>query len=159
VVDQDVSSDFRHRFLQLAIDTPSIGNVATTQHSSYLARIAARGEDSLSIAESTTAILARNDQWTAEQAVSEPYEAGWAREVIVFVRALGDPSGTSGEASIEISPDGIHWIAEGTRFPLPQERDAITFTRVGNFGAWVRVRGHLPAGSESRVLVSLHCKA
>ena len=40
------------------------------------------------LAHSTTAIVARNDVWRGEGAASEPYECGWAREAIVWVRAM-----------------------------------------------------------------------
>ena len=47
------------------------------------------------LAESTTAVLVRGDAWQGAFA-SEPYEAGWAREAVIFVRLLklqGDPGG------------------------------------------------------------------
>ena len=37
-----------------------------------------------------TAVVARNETWTGKSA-SEPYECGWAREAIVFLRALDAP--------------------------------------------------------------------
>ena len=56
--------------------------------------------------ENLTAVVARNESWTAESA-TEPYEAGWAREAIVFVRALKAPKGPLPTARIEISADGM----------------------------------------------------
>ena len=64
--------------------------------------------------ENLTAIVARNETWTG-LAATEPYEAGWAREAIVFVRALKAPKGPLPTARIEISADGMHWVAEGSR--------------------------------------------
>jgi hypothetical protein len=110
------------------------------------------------IRESQTAVVARNETWSG--AVStEPYEAGWAVEAVVFVRALADGSGGTGTARIEISPDGIRWVPEGTTFPLPTRRDEVTFARVSHFGNWLRVASDLPVGAELTVLVTFHLKA
>ncbi len=105
-----------------------------------------------------TAVVARNETWTGA-AATEPYEAGWAREAVVFVRALKPPKGASPEARIEISADGIRWVADGTRFPMPDREDAVTFARVAHFGNWLRVATDLPDGGEATVLVTLHLKA
>ena len=71
--------------------------------------------------ENITAIVARNERWSGE-AASEPYEAGWAREAIIFVRALKEPEGPAAAARVEISPDGMHWVPEGTEGPMPARR-------------------------------------
>ncbi|MBS9721234.1 hypothetical protein JYU29_11100 [Tianweitania sp. BSSL-BM11] len=108
--------------------------------------------------ENITAIVTRNETWTGTTA-SEPFEAGWAKEAVFFVRALKEPSGTPGKGSVEISPDGIHWIAEGTEFTLPAARDAIAVARITHFGNWLRVRAQLDDGAHCTVLVTLHLKA
>jgi hypothetical protein len=108
--------------------------------------------------ENLTAIVARNETWTGESA-TEPYEAGWAKEAIVFVRALKPPRGALPQARIEISADGMHWAPEGSVFELPGAKDAVTFQRVAHFGNFLRVAVSLPAGAEIVVLVSLHLKA
>ena len=110
--------------------------------------------------ESTTAIIARNVTWRGA-AATEPYEAGWAREAVVFVRSLKpSPASQDGiQARIEISPDGMRWVAEGTEFPLPAAQDAVTFARISHFGNWLRVAADLPEGAELTVLVALHLKA
>jgi hypothetical protein len=107
--------------------------------------------------ESTTAVITRNETWRG-LAASEPYEAGWAREAIVFIRTLKPPVGTPGSARIEISPDGMHWAHEGTSLPLPREADVVTFARVRHFGNWLRVAADLPEGAEVVVLVTVHLK-
>jgi uncharacterized iron-regulated membrane protein len=107
--------------------------------------------------ESTTAILARNVTWTGT-AATEPYEAGWASEAIVFVRALKPPAGPPGTARVEISADGMHWAAEGTTLPLPTTLDQVTFARVRHFGNWLRVVADLPESASLTVLVTLHAK-
>ena len=109
------------------------------------------------LAHSTTAIVARNDLWRGEGA-SEPYECGWAREAIVWVRAMaveGDLRGV--HARIQISPDGMRWIDEGTTFPLPTEQDGVTFARLSHFGNWLRIAADIPDG-EITVLVTFHLK-
>ena len=68
--------------------------------------------------ESQTAVVARNERWAGSVA-TEPYEAGWAGEAVLFVRALKDAEGAPGVARVEISPDGMRWVAEGSVFPLP----------------------------------------
>jgi len=108
--------------------------------------------------ENLTAVVARNESWTGESA-TEPYEAGWAREAIVFVRALKEPTGPLPKARIEISADGMHWCAEGSEFALPATKDAVSFQRVTHFGNFLRVAASLPAGGEITVLVTLHLKA
>jgi hypothetical protein len=108
--------------------------------------------------ENLTAVVARNESWTGESA-TEPYEAGWAKEAIVFVRALKAPKGALPQARIEISADGMHWAPEGSVFDLPSVKDAVTFQRVAHFGNFLRVVASLPEGAEITVLVTLHLKA
>jgi hypothetical protein len=108
--------------------------------------------------ESQAAVVARNEKWAGSVA-TEPYEAGWAGEAIFFVRALHDAKGAPTEARVELSPDGMHWVAEGTTFALPRKAGEVTFARVGHFGTWLRVAADLPAGAELTVLVTVHAKA
>jgi len=107
--------------------------------------------------ENFTAILARNEDWTGT-AATEPYEAGWAREAVLFLRALKAPRGAQPEAVVEMSPDGMHWVAEGTRMAMPTEKDGIAVARVAHFGNWLRVRADFGEGCGSTVLVTLHLK-
>lgn len=107
---------------------------------------------------SASAIVARNETW-ADGSASEPYEAGWAGEAIIFIRALAPPQGAAGVGVVEISPDGMRWVEEGARFPMPSREDAVTFARVSHFGTWLRVRAEMPSGSACRVLVTLHLKS
>ena len=107
--------------------------------------------------ESQSAVIARNETWVG-RAVTEPYEAGWAREAVIFVRAL-KAVGAGGTAHVELSPDGMNWVAEGTCFPLPASTDEVTFARVSEFGNWLRLRAHVPEQSSVTVLVTIHVKA
>jgi len=109
------------------------------------------------INESTSAVVERNATWRGA-AATEPYEAGWAREAAIFVRALKPAIGEPGQARVEISPDGIRWVAEGTTFPLPRTIDEVTFARVSQFGAWLRIAADLGA-AEVTVLVTIQLKA
>lgn len=108
--------------------------------------------------ESITSIVARNETWTGK-AASEPHEAGWAREAVIFVRALKDPKGSQPMARVEISPDGMRWIAEGAEAAMPSVRDGIAVMRVAHFGNWLRVAADFDDGCESTVLVTIHLKA
>ncbi|MEZ2405424.1 hypothetical protein AB6806_01210 [Bosea sp. RCC_152_1] len=108
--------------------------------------------------ENLTAVVARNESWTGASA-TEPYEAGWAKEAIVFVRALKAPVGPLPKARVEISADGMHWCPEGSEFDLPAAKDAVTFQRLAHFGNFLRIAATLPKGAEITVLVTFHLKA
>lgn len=108
--------------------------------------------------ENITAIVARNELWSGE-AASEPYEAGWASEAVIFIRALKDPKGPQPQVRAEISPDGMRWLPEGTAVAMPTARDGISVLRVRHFGNWLRVAASFAGGSESTVLVTMHLKA
>lgn len=110
--------------------------------------------------ESLTAIVERNITWRGKFS-TEPQECAWATEAIFFVRALGMKGANesdSARASVQISPDGIHWCNEGTILPLPTEADPITFCRVRQFGGYLRLAGQLPIGCALTVIVYLALK-
>lgn len=108
--------------------------------------------------ENHTAILTRNETWTGS-AASEPYEAGWAREAVIFVRALKTAVGPAAHGQIEISPDGMHWVAEGTVFDFPAGENEVISARVHHFGNWLRVRADLENDAEATILITVHLKA
>lgn len=108
--------------------------------------------------ETITAIVARNERWTGK-AASEPYEAGWAREAVIFLRALKPPQGPQPRLRVEMSPDGMRWLPEGSETDMPTAQDGIAMLRVKHFGNWLRVAADFAEGSESTVLVSIHLKA
>ena len=134
--------------------------------------------------ENHTAVVARNERW-AGFAATEPHEAGWATEAVIFVRALaivratGPASGATGAAAadasgtpvttdpedtwlpgarVQISADGMRWMDEGTSFALPHTTEADTCARVTCFGNWLRVVAELPPGVAMKVLVTVHLK-
>lgn len=107
--------------------------------------------------ESVTAVVARGERWTGD-AATEPYEAGWAREALVFVRALEAGDGEPVEAEVQLSPDGMHWVAEGTRIALPRTVGEVGFVRVSRFGNWLRLAAKLPHGASRTLLVTMHLK-
>jgi len=107
--------------------------------------------------ESYTAVIARNDDWAGEWA-SEPYETAWANEAIFFVRVLkfsGEARSVS--ARVQISPDGMHWVDEGSRLEIPV-REGTTALKVAHFGGWLRLTGRTPDGSNLRVMAYLALK-
>ncbi|MEO9338377.1 hypothetical protein ABFT80_13125 [Mesorhizobium sp. SB112] len=108
--------------------------------------------------ENITAVITRNERWS-DEAASEPYEAGWAREAVFFIRALKTPIGLPSKGWVEVSPDGMHWIREGTEFNMPAELNEIAVARVRHFGNWLRVATRFADGAECTVLVTLHLKA
>jgi hypothetical protein len=110
------------------------------------------------IRESQSAVVVRNELWQGTF-TTEPYEAGWAQEAVIFVTALRDAAGAAGTAHVEISPDGMRWAREGTSFALPVRKDAVAFARLGHFGNWLRLAVDMPEGSELTALVTIHGKA
>jgi hypothetical protein len=108
--------------------------------------------------ENITVVVGRNERWSGA-AATEPFEAGWAREAVIFVRALKAPKGEQPMARVEISPDGMRWVAEGTEAPMPSLKDGITSLRVKHFGNWLRVAADYPPDSECTILVTVHLKA
>lgn len=109
--------------------------------------------------ESHTAVVARNEVWEGS-AASEPYEAGWAREAIVWWRILAiEGRRRKVEARVQISPDGMRWVDEGTRIALVAEADALAFARVAHFGNFLRLAADLPKGLKAKTMVTITLKA
>jgi len=108
--------------------------------------------------ENITLVVGRNECWSGRSA-TEPFEAGWAREAMIFVRALKAPRGEPPMARVEISPDGMRWVAEGTEVLMPSRENAIAVLRVKHFGNWLRVAADYPPDAECTVLVTVHLKA
>lgn len=107
--------------------------------------------------ENITAILARNETWEG-QAASEPYEAGWAREAVVFIRSLGPPKGAMPPVRVQISPDGMNWVDEGTTLGIP-DVGKVSVAKISHFGNWLRLAADLESGTSAKILATLHLKA
>lgn len=86
---------------------------------------------------------------------TEPHEVGWASEAMFFVR-LESVSGldASVRARVQISPDGIAWVDEGTTFPIIGDIGTY-FVRVLRFGGWLRLLADID-GIDSKVTVTIH---
>jgi hypothetical protein len=59
---------------------------------------------------------------------------------------------------VQISPDGMRWVDEGTTIPVPDGPEQVTFVRVAQFADWLRVAIDLPKGAKIQPLVTLHLK-
>lgn len=68
---------------------------------------------------------------------SHPYEAAWALEAIFFVAVENTPH-PSIEATVEISPDGLHWTCKGETIIIGPE-DELVAIPTDHFGHWLRV--------------------
>lgn len=105
---------------------------------------------------SYTAVLERGEPLQGDFA-TEPYEAGWASEALVFLRILEAPPGASLKARVQVSPDGLHWVDEGTIVPALEV--GLTFVRVREFGNWLRIAGTTaPSEDQVRALIYLSLK-
>ncbi len=113
----------------------------------------------MKLRESHTAILSLGEDWNGKVA-TEPYEAAWASEALFFLRSLGVEGAVNGaRAAVQISPDGVHWVDEGTTLALPGQAGELTFCRVLHFGTYLRLRAELPAGAVCRLVATLSLKA
>jgi hypothetical protein len=73
---------------------------------------------------------------------THPFEAGWANEAIFFVTTeSGTLPTTQVDLRVQISPDGIRWLDEGTVMTLTG--NAHEFIRVRHFGGFLRLSGTL----------------
>lgn len=110
------------------------------------------------VLQSYTAVVERAQPLVGEFA-TEPYEAGWAREALIFIRIREDTDGApTVRARVQISPDGLHWVDEGTEFPVI-EQPGLHCVRVREFGNWLRIAGRVdPPGTEAKALVYITLK-
>lgn len=107
--------------------------------------------------ESHTAIVVRNEVFAGDCA-SEPYEAAWAKEAIIWVRALAIKGKPAGVFKVQISPDGMRWVDEGAKIKIPTKTETVEWVRVRHFGNWLRIVGKLPRGVEIKPLVTITLK-
>lgn len=99
----------------------------------------------MSMRDAYTAILVQGENWS-DYCESEPYEAPWASEALVFLRLLDGTTTPGGiVARVQISPDGIHWADEGSTVEIPKGAE-VTFVKVREFGHYLRLVVDLPKG-------------
>lgn len=109
----------------------------------------------MSLRPSATAVVERNVEWSGAFA-SEPWEAAWAREAIFFLRRLDGAAESEVQARVQLSPDGIHWVDEGSRLHLRAGAE-LALVRVREFGGWLRLAGDV-TGEPLRVILYLSLK-
>ena len=106
---------------------------------------------------SHTAVLERGRLLSGPFA-TEPYETAWASEAIFFVRTLEATGGSPIQASVQISPDGMHWCDEGTAITLSEAPDGVVAAKLTNFGGWLRLAGETPADASATVIIYVALK-
>jgi len=95
-----------------------------------------------------TSVLERRKEF-AGSVETPPFEGGWAGEAIFFVRVEQISEATVVDLRVQISPDGIHWVDEGSVLnSLSREGDR--FVRVSHFGGWLRLAGNVSTRDGSR---------
>jgi hypothetical protein len=95
-----------------------------------------------------TSVVVRRQVLTSDFQ-TPPYESAWAQEAVYFIR-LENVRGqdTCLNAAVQISPDGLHWVDEGTAF-APMTADGLYFVRVRHFGGWLRLNCTLSGADPS----------
>ena len=110
----------------------------------------------MSLRRSATAVIERDTLWE-EEVATEPWEVGWATEAIFFIRVLERDTPTAGASlRVQVSPDGMHWVDEGTT--LTDDGEQLMWRRVSHFGGWLRLVGDMPTGQRLRVIAYLSLK-
>ncbi len=107
--------------------------------------------------QSYTAVIERNIWWKGDWS-TEPYEAAWASEAILFLRVLERQAiDMPVFLRVQISPDGIHWCDEGSELIVEPDHD-LSLVRVRHFGGWLRLQGVLPDDTGLKVIVYVSLK-
>lgn len=105
-----------------------------------------------------TAILVQGENWSG-YCESEPYEAPWASEALIFLRLLDGTTTPGGiVAKVQVSPDGMHWADEGATVEIPKA-DEVTFVKVREFGHYLRLVATLPDDVECILHVTASLKS
>ncbi|HEY4200606.1 MAG TPA: hypothetical protein VGM83_08590 [Devosiaceae bacterium] len=106
--------------------------------------------------EAYTAVIARAEPWSGV-ILTEPYETGWAGEVIIFALAL---ESLDADVTLKtlISPDGINWVEDGSAFVLPREKGKLGFLKLRHFGHFLRFTAEMPPGKIGKFVLSLALK-
>ena len=108
--------------------------------------------------QSFTAVVERAEALSGAYA-TEPYEVAWAREAVVFLKTFRLSEGGRLTARIQISPDGVEWVDDGTAFSTVDDA-GLNFVKVDNFGGWLRVAGEVhDDGATADIAVYIALKA
>lgn len=105
--------------------------------------------------QTNTSVLARRVVIDTDYA-TVPYEAGWAREAVIFVQVEGShPTLT---IATEISPDGIAWLRRGPEVTLAADTPMVELP-LTVFGNWLRVTVvGATASATARILIHVNGK-
>lgn len=98
-------------------------------------------------------VVQRRDDFEGEFA-TEPFEAAWASEAIFFVRAEELAAGSTVDARVQLSADGLRWIDEGSALERISE-PGDSFVRVTHFGGWLRLAGNATGPAQLTVQLAL----
>lgn len=105
--------------------------------------------------QNNTSVLARRIV-IADDYATQPYEAGWASEAVVFLQVEGEHPDLL--LAVEVSPDGINWIRRGDAVALASDA-SIAELAVARFGNWLRVTVEgASAKQPARVLIHVNGK-
>lgn len=89
---------------------------------------------------------------------THPMEVAWASEAIFFLTVEKIKSvGSHLKAVVQISPDGINWIDEGTEFELINS-EGLYFVRLANFGGWLRLKMNIEENGLFNMTIHLSLK-
>lgn len=103
-----------------------------------------------------TSVLARRVR-IASDFHTAPYEAGWAREAVLFTQVEGEHPDLT--LTTEISPDGINWLPRGEPRILTAA-ESMADNELTVFGNWLRLSiSGATEGQGARVLVHVSLKS
>ncbi len=98
-------------------------------------------------------------KYFTEDFQTQPYEAGWASEVIFFIM-VEELEGVNPSlvAKVQISHDGVNWCDEGT-VSEPITKKGLHFIRVKHFGNYLKLDCKVEGENPSYKLnIQIACK-
>lgn len=102
----------------------------------------------------STTVVERRKRFQ-ESMTTHPMETAWASEAIFFIHAEEiEGEKAELEAAVQISPDGVNWIDEGTSFNCISQIGT-SFVKVSHFGGFLRLRGKI-TGEEAAFRLTIH---
>ncbi|MEL6275724.1 MAG: hypothetical protein AAFU03_11520 [Bacteroidota bacterium] len=86
---------------------------------------------------------------------SHPMETAWASEAIFFVHVeTVEGEDAALKLAVQISPDGVNWVNEGTFFPV-LKKEGTSFVKLNHFGGFLRLAGEI-SGEHPGFLITVH---